>query len=208
MFDVQRASLRTFADPSYGDEISIDHLAATANAVLVRGAGTGGAVTGGDFGGWGGDLSTFYADWRNNHTAFASGYAFCAARLAVRGTTSSWGFSDMVEDVDGHLLGLACRAGAAFPTAFRSHLVGTGHTTRFSEFFARRFGSSTVTAKANANTMLVSAGEDAILNTLRDLAIKQSGGLTVPLPGTIPATELDSFVTGFADRLQALAALA
>ncbi|MGL5930930.1 MAG: glycoside hydrolase domain-containing protein, partial [Dermatophilaceae bacterium] len=204
--DARRANI-IFDDPSYGDEIYVDHLAATANAVLLKGSGTGGAVTRGDFGGWGGDLSSFYADWRNNRSSYASGYAFCMDRLAKRGVVSSYGFTDMVEDVDGYLLGTACRGGAAFHTAFRSHLTGTGHTTRFRRFFAGRFGSSVATATAAARTMLVDVGTDDGLDNLRDLAIIGASSPLVVLPRELSAADLDPFLTGFAETLQNLASI-
>lgn len=128
-------------------------------------------------------------------------------RLAARGTTSSWPFTDMVEDVDGHLLGLACRAGTAFPTALRNHLTGTGHATRFSQFYSSRFGGSLTTAKAAATTMLLNVGEDDTLDLLRDLAIQQASSPLVAMPGTVPTADRESFISGFADRLHALAGI-
>jgi peptidoglycan hydrolase-like protein with peptidoglycan-binding domain len=196
-----------FVDPSYGEDIYVDHLAATANAVLLKGAGTGTGANRGDFGGWGGDLSTFYADWRNDRSSYASGYAFCADRLAKPGVVSSWSFTDMVEDVDGHLLGLACRGGASFATALRSHLTGNGHTTRFRDFFASRFGSSVLTATGAARTMLTDVGADDGLDNLRDLAIIGSSSPLVLLPRDLDAEDLDPFLEGFAEALRNLASI-
>ncbi|MGL5865506.1 MAG: glycoside hydrolase domain-containing protein, partial [Dermatophilaceae bacterium] len=201
------ARIPWFADPSYGDRINVDHLAATANAVLLEGSGSGAAVTRGDFGGWGGDLSSFYADWRTNRSSYASGYAFCMDRLAKRGVASSWSFTDLVEDVDGYFLGTAARGGTAFPAALRSHLTGTGHRTRFRDFVAGRFGSSVATATAAARTMLVDVGTDDGLDGLRDLVIVGSSSPLVILPRDLSIDDLDPFLTGFAETLQNLASL-
>ncbi|WP_380168363.1 glycoside hydrolase domain-containing protein [Jannaschia sp. R86511] len=197
----------TFIDPSYGDTINVDHLAATANAGLLKGSGEGTAAARGDFGGWGGDLSTFYAEWRNNRRSYASGYTFCVDRLAKRGVVSSYGFTDMVEDVDGYLLGTACRAGAQFSTVLRAHLTGSGHTTRFRDFFGSRFGSSLTTATGAARTMLTDVGTDDGLDTLRDLAIIGTSSPFVLLPKDLAAEDLDPFVEGFAEALHNLAAI-
>lgn len=196
-----------FSDPSYGETVNLDHLAATAAGVLIKGVGTGSAVTRGDFAGWGGDLTTFYADWRNNTQSFASGGAFAADRLAVRGKVSSWSFGDMIEDVDGSLVGAAMRSGATFASALRSHLTGTGHTTRFRRFYATRFGSSVTTARSAATKMLTDASTDSTLHVLRDALIVQSSSPLVVLPKDLAAAQRDQFVSGFADRLVQLAAI-
>ncbi|MCW5253618.1 transposase [Streptomyces sp. SHP 1-2] len=60
--------------------------------------------TGGDIAGWGGDIMTFWANWRDAVDEYASPLAFCEAKLAVPGTVSSFGYTDMIEDVDGYLL--------------------------------------------------------------------------------------------------------
>lgn len=198
---------RIFLDPSYNAEINVDHLAATGNAVLLKGSGSGAGANRGDFGGWGGDITTFYADWRNNRSSYASGYAFCTDRLAKQGVVSSYGFSDMVEDADGYLLGTACRSGAAFNVAFRAHLTGLGHTRRFRDFFSGQFGSSQSTARAAAKTMLKDVGADDPLDNLRDLAIMGASSPFVVLPKELSDDELDPFVTGFAETLDNLAGI-
>ncbi|MFC7490501.1 MULTISPECIES: glycoside hydrolase domain-containing protein [unclassified Knoellia] len=195
----------TFEDPVYGESISIDHLAATANAVLLKGWGSGATANRGDFGGWGGDLATFYADWMNNESSYASGYAFCMDRMAKRGVTSSFGFSDMVEDADGFLMGRACRNGSAFKTAFRSHLTGTGASTRFKDLYSLRFGSSVTTAEGAARHMLLDTSDDG-LSTVRAgiyAGILKDLNATPP---TLPAYKLDPFLKGFADTIKNQAA--
>lgn len=191
----------TFDDPVYGETISVDHLAATANAVVLKGWGADGTANRGDFGGWGGDLATFYADWMNNEESYASGYAFCMDRMAKRGVTSSFGFSDMVEDADGFLMGRACRSGSAFRTAFRSHLTAGGASTRFNDLFRHRFGSSVATATDAARHMLLDTGDEG-LSTVRAgiyAGILRDANATPP---TLPAYKLDPFLEGFAETIR------
>lgn len=199
------AKFAIFDDPLYGEKIQIDHLAATANGFLLKGAGTSETGNRGDFTGWGGDLTTFYGDWMNNEASFASGYAFCAARLAKRGQTSSFGFEDMIGDVDGYLLANACRAGVPFNTAFRSHFTGSGHKTRFRDFYANRFGSSSDNVQKAAYDMLT-ADTDSILSFVR---AGFYGQMLLDLnltPRILPPYKLDPFLKGFAATLENLAA--
>lgn len=207
IFEERRLSFLRFRDPTYGAQIFVDHLAATANAVYLEGAGSASEVTRGDFGGWGGDLSTFYADWRNNSLSYASGYAFCMDRLARRDVLSTYGFNDMVEDADGYHMGLACRDGAFFKDAFREHLTGTGHATRFSRFFSGRFGGSVTTAAEAARTMLSDVGDDSTLNTLRDAAIMMTASPLVIMPKDLSEDRFNPFLQGFAESIQRLASL-
>lgn len=204
-FADRQRTYATFDDPTYGERIHIDHLAATANGVLLKGAGTSVTANRGDFAGWGGDLATFYGDWMNNESSYASGYAFCVARLAKRGETSSYSFSDMVEDVDGYLLGQACRAGTPFNTAFRAHLTGKGHKTRFKDFYAKRYGSSVANAEKAARYMLLDAS-DTGLSTVRAGIYSQILKNLNATPPTLPAYKLDPFLKGFADTIKNLAA--
>lgn len=195
----------TFEDPVYGETISIDHLAATANAVLLKGWGSGATANRGDFGGWGGDLATFYADWMNNEDSYASGYAFCMDRMAKRGVTSSFGFSDMVEDADGFLMGRECRSGSAFKTAFRAHLTASGASTRFDDLYRHRFGSSATTAEGAARYMLLDTSDEG-LSTVRAgiyAGILRDMNATPP---TLPAYKLDPFLQGFAETIKTQAA--
>lgn len=196
--------LTTYRDPSFLESINIDHLAATANAVYLKGSGTGTGANRGDFGGWGGDITTFYAEWRNQEDSWPSGYNFCMDRLAKRGIVSSYGFGDMVEDVDGYLIGTACTAGASFHTELRRHLGTASQATRFAQFWQQRFGSSTTNAVAIARTMLLDVGADDTLDDLRDLAIISATG-PFHMPVKLDPARFQRFLEGFADTLMNLA---
>ncbi|GAA3039461.1 glycoside hydrolase domain-containing protein [Actinokineospora globicatena] len=191
-----------YADPGYGVDIGADHFGATVNAVLLRGAGTGEVADRGDFGGWGGDLATFYGEWRANGTEYASGYAFCSERLAKINVCSSFPFGDLIEDVDGYLVGRAVLAGTPINTAVRQHLT-VGCLTRFRRFLDLRHGGRAEHVVATARNLLGNAG-DTELAALRTAAIKKTGGWDALLPGHMPDSKLTPFLQGYADTLLGL----
>jgi peptidoglycan hydrolase-like protein with peptidoglycan-binding domain len=201
------AKVTTFVDPSYGVTVNVDHFGATANAVLLKGSGPGSTPTGegwrGDFGGWGGDLSTFYGEWRAESDQNSSGYTFCRDRLAKINVQSSFSFTDLIEDVDGYLIGTAVRGGAKVHEAIRAHIGGTGHLSRFQRFVSGRYGN-TAGIIAAAKTMLCDVGPDDILDALRTAAIRKVSGALSLMPAWLPADKLDEFLRGYADTLQAL----
>ncbi|RLK61783.1 glycoside hydrolase domain-containing protein [Actinokineospora cianjurensis] len=196
------ARVNRYADPGYGVDIGVDHFGATVNAVLLRGTGAGTTADRGDFGGWGGDLATFYGEWRANGTQYASGYAFCAERLAKITVCSSFPFNDLVEDVDGYLVGTAVLAGTPINTAVRDHLTG-GCLSRFRRFVDLRHGGRADHVVATARSLLGNAG-DTELAALRTAAIKKTGGWDALLPGHMPDSKLDPFLQGYADTLLGL----
>ena len=195
----------TFIDPAYGIEIGVDHLAATACAVYAKGSGgttpDGDSGWRGDFGGWGGDLTTFYAEWRNNADSYASGYAFCMDRLAKINVASTFAFNDLVEDADGYLIGMALRSGRTVHQAFRGHLGGSGYLSRFRQFFTQRYGGTDGATRA-ARTLLVHTG-DTIADNLRELAIQFQTAGALP-PSLMPGSKLDPFIQGYVETLQNL----
>lgn len=197
--------IKTFTDPAFGVTIQVDHLAATAVAEYLYPHGAGNAVTRGDFGGWAGDLCTFYGDWRNNVDQYPSGYDFCVDRLAKLNVRSSFQLGDLIEDVDGMLMGIRMRNyRERFTDALRDHLTGSGHLYRFSRFFGR-FGGDTATVAAAARTLLTVVGPDPQLNGLRTAAIGVACGAGCLFPETLPDAELDQFLNGFADTITGLA---
>lgn len=197
----------TYKDPSHGVTINVDHLGATANAVYLKGTGAHTTSNRGDFGGWGGDLCTFYGDWRANSDSFASGYDFCTARLAKNNVQSSFSFGDLIEDVDGHLLGTAARNGGQFNQLLRTHLTGSGHVNRFKRFYSERHGNSTANVVATARHMIGRHDEDTRLDSLRWAAIQYTGGYPTLKPEDLPDSKITPFLQGYADTIQRLAGL-
>ncbi|WP_211346929.1 glycoside hydrolase domain-containing protein [Saccharothrix australiensis] len=188
------AKVESYQDPTYGITVHVDHLAATANAVYLKGDGGRG-----DFGGWAGDLATFYGEWRSHGEEYASGYAFCADRLAKINQLSSFPLNDLVEDADGYLIGRAARGGARIDQAIRAHLTD-GHRTRFRRFHADRYGGTARGARDAAWTALVGTTGDAQLAGLTEAAIRKTGGACL-LPGQLPADKLEPFLQGYAETV-------
>ncbi|MEU3348179.1 glycoside hydrolase domain-containing protein [Streptomyces sp. NPDC006700] len=192
----------SFKDPSYGISYGVDHFGATANGYYLKGAGSGTGANRGDFAGWGGDLTTFYADWRNNADEYASGYQFCTDRLAKINVASSFAFDDLIEDVDGYLVGMAVRDGAKINEVIRDLIGGTGHLRRFKDFYTKRHGGSVANVTDTARTMLIDVGDDDILDAIRTAAIRKLAGVATMLPGYMPSDKLNPFLSGYADTIQ------
>ncbi|MET9513845.1 glycoside hydrolase domain-containing protein [Streptomyces sp. NPDC002994] len=198
------ARVKSYTDPSYGVTINADHLAACADAYYLRGVPSAAAANRGDFAGWGGDLTTFYADWRNHADSYASGYLFAKDRLAKINVASSFGFGDLIEDADGYLLGKAVKNGTKITDWFRSHLGGAGHLSRFTKFFNERYNGQTNTVIGAARTMLVDVGADDELDAIRTMLIRKNAGVDTMMPGYLPGDKLNPFLSGYADTLKSV----
>jgi peptidoglycan hydrolase-like protein with peptidoglycan-binding domain len=198
--------VESYRDPSLGVTVNVDHLGATANAVYLMGNVNGVTVNRGDFGGWGGDLATFYGEWQANSVSYPSGYAFCTDRLAKVDVRSSFPLGDLIEDVDGHLLALSLRTtGGRVDEQLRLHLAGTGHVYRFARFFGARYDGRNADVVATARNMLMGDGSDNVLGALRTAAIRTTGGWNCVLPNMLSAAQLDPFLQGYADTIETLA---
>ncbi|MFI9065638.1 glycoside hydrolase domain-containing protein [Streptomyces sp. NPDC053429] len=202
----QKVGRRTssFNDPSYGVSLNLNHLGAAANTVITKGSNSSTKADRGDFAGWGGDLCTFYVDWRLNADSYASGYLFCQDRLAKITVPSSFGFGDLVEDVDGYLIGTAAGINSRpINQVFRAHYAPgakTGHLRRFADFFAQRFGNSMDKVKAAAFDMLEGEHESVVDHLRAAVFLKFGKGILSP--AALPDEKLAPFVSGFADTFQ------
>nr|WP_308314720.1 glycoside hydrolase domain-containing protein [Streptomyces sp. CNQ085] len=198
----------SFTDPITGYDLDATHMMATANGFLENSdPGDKGTATGGDVAGWGGDIMTFWADWRNSEEEYASPRAFCEAKLAVPGTVSSFGFTDMVEDADGYLLAKHVAGGGTVVGWMNDHYENGGGLTRFRDHFDRRFQT---TAKARSACRDILLGGDDVTIDLALLKLITGAGAALPgdyilLPGG--GDKFDSFCQGFADRQLSLIGL-
>ncbi|MER5433734.1 glycoside hydrolase domain-containing protein [Streptomyces sp. NPDC002588] len=198
----------SFTDPVTGYNLDAAHLMATANGFLVASdPDDKGDATGGDVAGWGGDIMTFWADWRNSEEQYASPGAFCQAKLAVPGTVSSFSFTDMIEDVDGYLLAKHVAAGGDIVDWVTSQYNDGGGLTRFRAHFDRRWqtaGNST----SSCGRLLFGAA-DSKISPARFALITAAGAVLpgdyVLLPGG--QAKFDEFCQGFTDRQLALIGL-
>jgi peptidoglycan hydrolase-like protein with peptidoglycan-binding domain len=189
--------MQEFQDPFTGYTLGADHLMATANGhFLVPQPENTKAVNAGDIAGWGGDLLTFYRDWRDAAASYSSGHTFCMDKLAQPNVPTSFGFSDLVEDADGYLIAGKVRGGVDIVRAVREHYVGGGGIKRFSRYYAQRFVDAE-TCNSLARNILTAATDPKVVAAQIGLTMGQ------PLPTTLPYSKLQEFVNGFADTLLA-----
>ncbi|WIV57979.1 glycoside hydrolase domain-containing protein [Amycolatopsis nalaikhensis] len=191
--------MTTFRDPFYGIAVDVDHFGAAANSIYLKDAGGADSVTRGDFGGWGGDLCTFYREWQSSDPRYSSGEAFCRDRLAKITVPSTFALDDLIDDVDGYLIGMAVRGGTPINQAMRAH-YGGGHLTRFGSFFSRRHNGRIADVESAARSLLL-ADSDLVVAGFRAGLI----GLSCPQPSDIPRDDLDSFISGYAKLISGLA---
>lgn len=194
---------KTFTDPFTGYSLGAEHMMATANAhLLIDHPSDRGEANGGDVGGWAGDFMTFWSDWRHSEEEYADPLAFCQAKLAVPGVSSSFGFTDLIEDADGYLLARAVRSGTNIHDAVRDLYRGGGGLRRFNDYFTQRWGSST-TCKNSANFAL--CGTESKIMLAQTGLITKSGAV---LPNDYKLTpggedKVNNFCQGFVDALNA-----
>ncbi|AEW99225.1 glycoside hydrolase domain-containing protein [Streptantibioticus cattleyicolor] len=198
----------SFKDPVSGYELDATHLMATANGFLVNSdPDDKKSATGGDIAGWGGDIMTFYADWRNSEDQYASGHAFCDAKLAKPAVVSSFGFTDMVEDADGYLLAKAVAGNQNVVDWVKAHYNNGGALHRFRANFDRRWQTADNCKQSCWN--ILTAADDFTVDLARKKLIMASGAMLpsvmINLPGG--SDKLDSFCLGFSDRMLALIGL-
>lgn len=199
------AKVMSYTDPAAGISIQVDHLAYVAAGVLADGAGPADGANLGDLTGWGGDLCSFYAEWRMNSDTTASGYDFCTQRLAKIGVASTFGFDDLISDVDGYLIGMELRNGVEtnVAAAFTNMLQGGGANTRFRDFYTLRHDSVASHVTDAAGDMLLSA--DPTIVTLREAIIEKTADYSlIALPSALTSDELQAFQQGYSDTLVGL----
>jgi len=191
-----------FVDPSSGYEMGPEHLLATANGHLLFAQPTNAkSVNAGDIAGWAGDLMTFYANWRNDEQQYASGKAYCDAKLAKPGVSSSFSFKDLLEDADGYLIARACAAGTPINQIVREHYGnGGGHHTRFTQYFNKRFFTATDCKDQAYNALTM---ENETYNVARTALILATGAQSPTVLANLPGgfDKLQSFCQGFVDAI-------
>ncbi|WP_328932716.1 MULTISPECIES: glycoside hydrolase domain-containing protein [unclassified Streptomyces] len=189
-----------FTDPFSGLALGPEHLMATCNAHFLNPPPSNpGAVNVGDVGGWGGDLFTFYGEWRRDSDSYSSGYTYCMEKLGNIGVNSTFSFEDLVEDTDGYLLAQSVRGGATIVEAVRDRYTGSGGATRFQNYYAGRFGGTVAQTAALAREMLVT-DEEPIADGRTALFKKYAGVFSIG-PAALPSQKLDEFCQGFAEVL-------
>lgn len=194
---------QSFKDPFTGYSLGAEHLMATANAhVLIDHPGNLNEANGGDVGGWAGDIMTFWSDWRHSEEEYANPLDFCHAKLALPGVSSSFGFTDLIEDADGYLLARAVRGGTSIIDAVKAHYQGSGGLRRFNNYFAQRWVNST-TCKNSVNFAL--CGTESKIMAAQLGLITKSGAVLPNDYKLLPGGEdkVNNFCQGFVDAINA-----
>jgi hypothetical protein len=191
--------VKFIADEVFPVSIKTTHLAAACTGVYEQGRPEPDTTNRGDVTGWAGDFITFYGDWRREHHTFPSGYEFSKTTLMQAGIASTFELTDLVEDADAYLMGMALRGGDNIVEAMRA-LYGAGaRLPRLARFFEGRFGDKQ-TAQAAARYVLTS-DEDLLVALGRTFLVEQTGGIPSLLPDMIEREHLDELCRGFADVL-------
>ncbi|WP_062354133.1 glycoside hydrolase domain-containing protein [Herbidospora yilanensis] len=195
--------LREFTDPFHGIGLKVSHLAAACNAVHVAPPPLPiVAENGSDVAGWGGDLMTFYGEWRRDSGSYASGYTYCAERLAKPVGEGTFKLRDLVEDADAYNLAVRVRSGESIAQAAGSYYLHGGHVTRFAQFYENRFMGEPETVAKLARRVLTD-DVDPVISLGRAYLIETTGGVPTIPPFALPAAMLDAFVSGFVATLLA-----
>lgn len=194
---VSIGDFRELVDPLTQARIGTQHLMAS-TAGFVRHAHSTAEASLADSAGWGGDLVTFYVEWRNNRDAYPTGLAFCQDRLARTDVDSTFGYGDFIEDADAFNLSRRLASGQRLSQAVSEYYgqLTAGEINadaRWRGFYTNRFGADYATVERLAKGVLTG---DNIWQSIGDLMQMRSLD-SDQLPTSIPASELNSFLLGF-----------
>lgn len=194
-----------FVDPFYGVEYDAPHLAASANIHYALENATAGDANATDISSWGGDLMTFYAEWRRYSDGTASGYTFSRQNLFKLSApqSSSFGLEDLLADADAVEVARALNQGSiSVRDAIEQRLTGANSGRRIKSFLENRFGSEHLAERA-AHDILTKANPGVSVPREALIQMTTSGAAS---PSILPSATLDSFTEGFAAELASLAA--
>ncbi|MGW8850634.1 glycoside hydrolase domain-containing protein [Streptomyces xiamenensis] len=194
--------MKDFIDPFYGIELGTEHLMATCHGHYLEDQPSGNQANRGDVAGWGGDLMTFYGEWRRDAEEYASGYLYCKDRLAKLDVPSTFPLSDLIEDADGYNIARRVKAGERIDGVIRNYYTtGGANLSRFKRYYTDRFKGSNADVISIARHMLTYM-DDIVVVAGRDALIIQFGGFPTIMPNALPGDKFDPFLSGFADTLQ------
>ncbi|MGW2658360.1 glycoside hydrolase domain-containing protein [Streptomyces sp. NPDC001478] len=189
---------RELADPVTQARIGTQHLMASTAGFLRHAFSTAEASLA-DSAGWGGDLVTFYVEWRRARDAYPTGLAFCQDRLARTDVDSTFGYGDFIEDADAFNLSRRLAAGQRLSEAVSEYYgrLAAGEINadaRWRGFYTNRFGADHATVERLAKGVLTG---DNIWQSAGNLYQLEGSLDSDQLPTSIPASELNSFLLGF-----------
>lgn len=161
---------RFMTDPVTGTLITTEHLMAVVEACIKHPTRTD-RVTLGDGGGWGGDVLTFYKDWRTNKSEYPNPLIFAQKFLGRRDTASSFDHQDWTCDVDGFNIMRRMREESLnVAEAIRAYYGSDVNRTtervcqrRNTLFFNDRFGGSGSRAQTILRNMIMNENSDLMM---------------------------------------------
>ncbi|WP_235503707.1 glycoside hydrolase domain-containing protein [Curtobacterium sp. S6] len=181
-------------DPETGYTLDTQHLMATLEGHYKNPKTRIWMTDVGDIAGWGGDLFTFYNDWRTSEELYSSGYQYCRDNLAVPGKVTTFGYSDLLADADGYNLAQELRRNRIPADVFQTEYRRVSGSPRIRRFFESRFQSATM-AKKTVHDLMVGSLSPAVIAARTLLT-----GATIQ-PSILPPKKLDEFEQGFCDVL-------
>ncbi|WP_217370957.1 glycoside hydrolase domain-containing protein [Nonomuraea antri] len=184
-------------DPFYGIDLDVAHFGASCNGVYVAPPPSGIGVSRSDVAGWGGDLLTFYGEWRRDSESYSSGYTYCQEKLARLDGPGTFKLRDLIEDADSYNITMRVRQGVNVADAVAAYYQGNGYKSRFKQFYEGRFNnSSNLYAVADH---LLARDVDTTIAVGRVFLIESTGGIPTILPHMLPAAKLAEFLQGFSE---------
>jgi peptidoglycan hydrolase-like protein with peptidoglycan-binding domain len=189
-------------DPWTGASITVDHLAYTIMAVVLRGQPAAPNPNRGDIGGWGGDLITALRDYLGDNRGYTNARDYAAAMVGTSIYGRTFNQDDLLADVDGYNIAMAMRddpdlkVSVAFARAYTGNMGPAFTRNRIADFHDARFGSPSALAERGYELFRYTG--DPVMSGIRQ------GLMGSELIGLVPDSTINSFVTGFGDVLARL----
>ncbi|KAJ9656824.1 hypothetical protein H2198_004712 [Neophaeococcomyces mojaviensis] len=193
--------IESLNDSLYADvQLKISHMGACMNGAFLKGMPSGTTVNFADFTCWGGDLITFYAEWRRDVDEYPSGRQYALARLAKINVDSTFKLRDLLEDAWGWNMGMTLRSDTRLSIVdeMQKQLAPGGeYRTRIKRFVDDRFHGQ---MREVVKQMLVST-DDTKLAAAR-AALIELNTIGAKLPVNLPDADLNGFVDGVVSVIQ------
>ncbi|GAT69155.1 putative peptidoglycan binding domain protein [Planomonospora sphaerica] len=188
-------------DPFYGVDINVDHFGANCNGVYIARPPSGVGVSSSDVTGWGGDLMTFYGEWRRDSASYSSGYTYCIERLAKVDGDGTFKLRDLIEDADSYNITMRVLSGNTnIADAVEAYYKTDSYRSRFKQFYDGRFGGTESTLW-NVTDLLLAGGVDPVIALGRAFLIEKTGGVPTVMPHLLPEAKWTEFLQGFKEVL-------
>jgi hypothetical protein len=177
-------------DPAYLWDADTSHFGASFGAVVTNDFPDDRSIAGmADFGSWGGDLLSVLGQCYSEGIPESAAFTFASDRIGDTGTTSYFGRSDYISDVDAIVLGQLYLAneGMLLSALFKSAYADAGTAkARFQTFIDDRFGGNTATMQAAAESMFGDIITGTWATPIRDAFWYQNfGGVTCLTPASV-----------------------